>query len=152
MSSNSAQQLYNFLYSPTIVVSPTHTLSGQNDKFLIPWKLVHKSCAKGSFCSLHCVPPHTTKIRVVGKSGNFRILVTFGQNLFFLCNPQQFDVRRFERKLLKFYCTATASHAKKEQKYLEIVRPLKICQRRISLQSYLNKLLLQKDLNLIFVG
>ena len=36
-----------------------------------------------SFCSLHCVPPRTTKIGGVGRSGNFRILETFGQDIFF---------------------------------------------------------------------
>ena len=36
-----------------------------------------------SVCSLHCVLPRTTKIRVVEKSGKFRILETFGQDRFF---------------------------------------------------------------------
>ena len=84
-------------------------------------KLLHKSlsCVKRSFfpvCSLHCVPPSTTKIRVGGRSGNFRILETFGQE-FFLYNPQQFEVHRFDRKLSRFYSIDTALHATKEQKY-----------------------------------
>ena len=34
-------------------------------------------------CSLHCVRPRTTKIGVIGRSGDFRILETFGQDLAF---------------------------------------------------------------------
>jgi len=85
-------------------------------------KLVHKShpCVKRNFvpvCLLHCVPPPTTKIRVEGRGGNFRILETFGQDVFFLCNLQQFEVRLFDRKPFRFYWIDTALHTKKEQNF-----------------------------------
>ena len=57
-----------------------------------------------------------------GKEWQLPNLKTFGQDmflfLFFLYNPQQFEVHPFARKLLRFYGIDTALHLKKEQKYL----------------------------------
>ena len=98
----------NYIYSPKLVVWPTHTSLAYicfsfPGKEIAPWiTFMRKDLEKlptGRFVAL-CTTC-STKIRVLGRSDNFRNLWA---RVFFLYNPQQFEARRFDKNLLEIEC------------------------------------------------